>query len=95
MRLVYLGFAAASLLAMLAPNIELFVAARMLQGIGNAFITPMMLAGLADITAPHGGDIIFITSAPAMRADGLILAIGAGASLLVRPRVKGPAPQGT
>ncbi len=32
---------------------------------------------LAEITAPHAGDILFITSSPAMRRDGLILAIGA------------------
>ncbi len=32
---------------------------------------------LAEITAPHAGDILFITSSPAMRRDGLILAVGA------------------
>ena len=32
---------------------------------------------LDEVTAPHDGDVLFITSAPAMRADGLILAIGA------------------
>ncbi len=31
----------------------------------------------AEITAPHDGDVLFITSAPAMREDGLLLAVGA------------------
>ncbi len=31
---------------------------------------------LAEITAPHDGDVLFITSAPAMRKDGLLLAVG-------------------
>jgi predicted deacylase len=33
-------------------------------------------ATIAEIQAPHAGDVLFITSSPAMRADGLILAIG-------------------
>ena len=31
---------------------------------------------LAEIAAPHPGDVLFITSSPAMPADGLIMAIG-------------------
>ena len=31
---------------------------------------------LAEIIAPHDGDVLFITSAPAMPADGLIIAVG-------------------
>jgi predicted deacylase len=31
---------------------------------------------LAEISAPHGGVILFITSAPAMPQDGLIIAVG-------------------
>jgi len=30
----------------------------------------------AELTAPHDGDVLFITSAPAMRRDGLLLAVG-------------------
>ncbi len=52
MRITYLGYAAASILAILAPSLGWFIAARVLQGVGNAFFTPLMLAGLADITAP-------------------------------------------
>lgn len=45
--LAYLG---ASLLVSLAPNIELFLGARATQGVANAFITPLLVAGLADST---------------------------------------------
>lgn len=31
---------------------------------------------LAEISAPHDGDVLFITSSPAMRQDGLLLAVG-------------------
>ena len=31
---------------------------------------------IAEVQAPHAGDILFITSSPAMREDGLIIAIG-------------------
>ena len=31
---------------------------------------------LAEISAPHDGAVLFITSAPAMPADGLIIAVG-------------------
>ncbi len=52
MRITYIGYAIATVLAMLAPSLSWFVAARVLQGLGNAFFTPLMLAGLADITEP-------------------------------------------
>lgn len=52
-RIVFLCYAAASLLATLAPTIEFFLAARVAQGIGNAFITPLLLAGLIEITPPE------------------------------------------
>lgn len=46
-------YALTSILAATAPNIEVFLALRAAQGAGNAFITPLLLAGLADIT-PEG-----------------------------------------
>lgn len=49
-RIVFVSYAVASLAAALAPNIELFLTARVAQGIGNAFITPLLLAGLIEIT---------------------------------------------
>ena len=32
---------------------------------------------VAEVRAPHDGDVLFITSSPAMRADGLLITIGA------------------
>ena len=52
-RTVFIAYALASALAALAPSIELFLAARVAQGIGNAFITPLLLAGLMEITPPE------------------------------------------
>ncbi len=52
MRLTYWGYAFATVLVIIAPSIGWFIAARVLQGLGNAFFTPLMLAGLADITEP-------------------------------------------
>jgi MFS family permease len=43
--LLYTGF---SVLAGLAPGIGLFLVSRALQGAANAFLTPLLLAGLAD-----------------------------------------------
>ncbi|MCW0215333.1 MAG: MFS transporter [Pseudonocardia sp.] len=47
-------FAVASLICGLAPNIELLVAARMLQGVGGALLTPGSLAIIS--SSFHGGD---------------------------------------
>lgn len=44
----YLLYAVASLGCALAPNLTIFIAARALQGVANAFITPLLLAGLAE-----------------------------------------------
>lgn len=46
------GYIAASILASFAPNLGFFLAARAVQGVGNAFITPLLIAGLAEITPP-------------------------------------------
>ncbi len=48
-RATYLLYAVASVAAALAPNLPLFIAARALQGVANAFITPLLLAGLAEM----------------------------------------------
>ncbi|HVL95170.1 MAG TPA: MFS transporter [Solirubrobacteraceae bacterium] len=41
-----------SLGAALAPSIEAFLALRALQGAANAFLTPLLLAGLAEVVDP-------------------------------------------
>ena len=43
----YVLFAAASVVCALAPNLWVFLAARAVMGVANAFITPLLVAGLA------------------------------------------------
>lgn len=52
-RTAYLVYAAASVAAALAPTLEVFLAGRIVQGAANAFITPLLVAGLAEITPPE------------------------------------------
>ena len=46
----YIAYALSSALAALAQSIGLFIAARAGAGAANAFLTPLVLAGLADVT---------------------------------------------
>jgi MFS family permease len=46
----YLAYALASLAAALSPSIGAFLALRAAQGAANAFLSPLLLAGLADVT---------------------------------------------
>src|SRR5262245_44028656 len=46
----YVGF---SIMAGLAPGIGVFLVARALQGAANAFLTPLLLAGLAEEVPPR------------------------------------------
>lgn len=48
-RSTYVVYALASLAAALAPTLPVFIAARATQGVANAFITPLLLAGLAEM----------------------------------------------
>ncbi len=49
-RTTFLAYGAASMLCVAAPTLELFVAARVLQGAANAFVTPLLVAGLTEVT---------------------------------------------
>lgn len=49
-RTAYVVYAVVSVAAALAPTFSLLIGARMLQGAGNAFTTPLLLAALAAIT---------------------------------------------
>lgn len=49
-RAAYVAYAVASVAAGLSPSIGAFLAFRAAQGVANAFVTPLLLAGLADIT---------------------------------------------
>jgi MFS family permease len=52
-QIAYVGYAAASLLCALAPQAPLFLAGRALQGVANAFTTPILMAALAEVTNPQ------------------------------------------
>ena len=49
----YVFYAGFSVLAAVAPGIGVFLGCRALQGIANAFLTPLLLAGLADEIPPR------------------------------------------
>lgn len=49
----YLVYVVASIVCALAPNLQVFLLGRALQGVANAFITPLLVAGLAEIVAPE------------------------------------------
>ncbi|MCP5026163.1 MAG: MFS transporter [Actinomycetia bacterium] len=51
-RATFLLYGLSCLGAAAAPNLGVFLAFRAAQGVGNAFTTPLLLAGLADITPP-------------------------------------------
>lgn len=50
LRISLVTFVVASMLVAAAPNLGLFFAARAAQGAANAFFTPLLIAGIADIT---------------------------------------------
>jgi MFS family permease len=49
----YVIYAILSAAAALAPNLGAFIVIRALQGSANAFLTPLLLAGLADLAPPR------------------------------------------
>ncbi|MDA0178933.1 MFS transporter [Solirubrobacter phytolaccae] len=51
-RTAYIAYALLSLAAAFAPSLESFLVIRALQGSANAFLTPLLLAGLADLVPP-------------------------------------------
>ena len=51
-RTAFIVYALLSLAAAFAPTLETFIVIRALQGTANAFLTPLLLAGLADLVPP-------------------------------------------
>ncbi|BAN00490.1 MFS transporter [Ilumatobacter coccineus] len=51
-RITFIGYAIASVLCVLAPNLGVFITARVMQGVFNAFITPLLIAGLTEQVDP-------------------------------------------
>jgi MFS family permease len=70
-RVAYLVYAVSSAAAAFAPGIGLFLVARALSGTANAFVTPLLLASLADVTPRAIG-----------RAVGTFAAVQTGAAAL-------------
>ncbi len=52
LQLSLLGFTAAGLMAATAPTLAVFLIGRGIQGACNAFFTPLLLAGISDVTPP-------------------------------------------
>jgi ACDE family multidrug resistance protein len=52
-RWAYLLYALSSLGSAVAPNIEVFFFARSVQGLANAFTTPILIAMIADLAGPN------------------------------------------
>ena len=52
-RATYLLYTLASVLCAVSPNITMFLFARSLQGVATAFITPLLLSGLAEMVPPE------------------------------------------
>src|SRR4051794_39289099 len=48
----FIVYAIGSLIAAAAPSLSVFVAARVVQGASNAFLTPLLLATLAELVPP-------------------------------------------
>jgi len=73
----YLLYAVASLGCALAPSLPIFIVARALQGVANAFITPLLLAGLAEtVPAERFGRQVGIYSSFQALGSGLGPIIG-------------------
>src|SRR6187200_1474451 len=75
----YIVYAVLSLLAALAPNLEVFIGVRALQGSANAFLTPLLLAGLADEVDPRQIGRAVGTFAAVQTAAVALAPLGGGA----------------
>jgi MFS family permease len=54
----YVAYALACLGAALAPSVGVFIGARAVAGAANAFLSPLLLAGLADLTVTGIGRVV-------------------------------------
>lgn len=79
-RLAYIAFGLASLLAALSPGIATFIAARALTGAANAFLTPILLASIPELVPPAVLGRTVGTFA-AVQVAGLTLAPALGGAL--------------
>jgi predicted deacylase len=56
------------------PSVTVGDAVHKDQAVGR--ITNIFGDELAKVTAPHDGDVLFVTTSPAMREGGVLLAVG-------------------
>src|SRR4051812_21672611 len=75
----YIVYAVLSLLAALAPNLGVFLGVRAAQGCPNAFLTPLLLAGLADEVEPRQIGRAVGTFAAVQTAAVALAPLGGGA----------------
>src|SRR3954462_9268982 len=75
----YVAYAVLSLCAALAPTLGVFIAIRALQGSANAFLTPLLLAGLADEVEPRQIGRAVGTFAAVQTAAVALAPLGGGA----------------
>ena len=67
------AFAASAAMAAIAPSIELFLAARVIQGAANAFVTPIIMATMGEVVpAPRLGRALGLFTT--VNTAGLLLA---------------------
>ncbi len=78
-RTAYLSYAALSAAAALAPNLEVFLVVRALQGSANAFLTPLLLAGLAEVAPPRQIGRVVGTFAAVQTSAVALAPLGGGA----------------
>src|SRR3954465_3911181 len=75
----YIVYAVPSPLAAVAPNLGSFLVVRALQGSANAFLTPLLLAGLADEVPPRQIGRAVGTFAAVQTAAVALAPLGGGA----------------
>lgn len=78
-RTAYIAYALLSLAAAFAPNLGTFLLIRALQGSANAFLTPLLLAGLADLVPPRQIGRAVGTFAAVQTAAVALAPLGGGA----------------
>src|SRR3954468_13167096 len=75
----YIAYAILSLCAAVAPNLGVFLGIRAAQGCANAFLTPLLLAGLADEVPPRQIGRAVGTFAAVQTAAVALAPLGGGA----------------
>lgn len=86
-RLTFISYGIASFGCVVAPTLGLFVAARVMQGVCNAFITPLLIAGLSEVIAPARLGRAVGVYAAFQAAGGAVAPFASGLAALVNWRL--------